>query len=106
MRVQIVLRHIAVTQHLEKEVGVHILYLLGDHHFGGDPGGNHCKADPHTGRKNLGKSGAVNNQSLSVKALEGGKILPGKPQFAIGVVLDDRQGIFFGDFVDGVAFFL
>ena len=99
MRIQIAFGHVAVAQHLKKQVGVYVLGLLGDHHLGCHRLRRDHETDPHTGGEYLGEGGRVNDQPLGVHALDGGNIPTGEAQFPIGVILQDHDAVLLCQFI-------
>ena len=103
MCIQIALGHIFVTEHLEEDVRMHILALLGNNHLGNDLGGRRDKADTHTCREDLGKRRAVDHHTVGIHRLDGGDILTAEAQLAVGVILQNDHAVLTAQLVHALS---
>ena len=102
--VKVIFSYKLVAYHLEKDIGMYVVYLLCNNYLLNDLLGSLEITYTHTCGKYLGEGGTVQNQSVLIKCLYGSNVLTCKAKLAVGIVLEYHYAVFFGNFVYLTAF--
>ncbi|MNE62765.1 hypothetical protein D3C80_1580700 [compost metagenome] len=91
MAVIVIIPHKGISQHLGKQIGMHIGTLLGDRHFLGNVQRCQYIANPDTRREYLREGADVNYLSFCIQRLDVRKLFTGETYFSVGVIFEDQN---------------